>query len=323
MVKGSRTLSNGKNTWPRLAGLDLRPTTDSLQLFSQVVGKIRLMTTPWINHSWHVPLYLSVRGLTTGPIIIGDRALEIEFDLLADRLVLKTSSGQDNAIALSGQSVASFYAGIFTALATLGLEVTINPVPCELPDPVAFPDDHARRPYDGETARAYWRALLQIQRVFQIFRSRFSGKCSPIHLFWGSFDLAVTRFSGRPAPRHPGGIPYLPDAVVREAYSHEVSSAGFWPGGGSVTAPSFYAYAYPAPAGFSGARVRPDQAYFDEGLGEFLLAYEIVQASDDPDATLLDFLQSTYEAAANLAGWDRASLERPSGPYGTPPAMAT
>jgi hypothetical protein len=244
----------------------------------------------------------------------------MEFDFLADRLVVRHSDGRDISIALTAQSVARFYAATIGALKTLGFDVTINPVPCELPECIAFPQDHAPRVYDGETARAYWRALLQIQRVFQIFRSRFIGKCSPIHLFWGSFDLAVTRFSGRPAPQHPGGVPYLSDAVVQEAYSHEVSSAGFWPGGGTVTSPSFYSYAYPAPQGFSGAAVEPSQAYFDTAFGEFLLPYDAVQTSTDPDGALLSFLQSTYEAAATLAGWDRPALERASGPVGTPPA---
>ena len=312
-------MSIAENTWPRLAGLDIRATTDSLQLFSQVVGKIRLMMTPWINHSWHVPLYLSARGLTTGVIIADNGALEIEFDLLADKLVVRSWDGRDIQIALSAQTVASFYAATIAALKTLGFDVTIDPMPCELPECVAFPEDRAPRPYDGDTARAYWRALLQIQRVFLIFRSRFIGKCSPIHLFWGSFDLAVTRFSGRPAPRHPGGVPHLSDAVVREAYSHEVSSAGFWPGSGAVTSPSFYSYAYPAPPGFSSATVEPRQAYFDAALGEFLLPYDAVQASQDPDGTLLGFLQSTYEAAATLAHWDRLALERPSGQLGKPP----
>ena len=311
-----------ENVWPRLAGLDVRATTDSLHLFSQVVGKIRLMTTPWINHSWHVPLYLSARGLTSGLITTGSHALEVEFDFLADRLVVRSSDGRDIRVGLSAQSVASFYAATIAALGTLGFAVTIDPMPCELLECVAFPNDHAPRAYDGETARAYWLALLQIQRVFQIFRSRFIGKCSPIHLFWGSFDLAVTRFSGRSAPRHPGGVPHLSDAVVREAYSHEVSSAGFWPGGGAVTSPSFYSYAYPAPPGFSGAAVEPREAYFDAALGEFLLPYDVVQGSEDPDSTLLRFLQSTYEAAASMAHWDRAALERPSGMIGKPSASA-
>jgi hypothetical protein len=315
-------LSNKENIWPRLASLDIRATTDSLHLFSQVIGKIRLMTTPWINHSWHVPLYLSARGLTAGLIVVGAKALEIEFDLLADMLSLRNSDGCEIRIPLRAQSVANFYAATIAALETLGFDVTIDPMPCELPECVAFPNDHAPRAYDGETARTYWRALLQIQRVFQIFRSRFIGKCSPVHLFWGSFDLAVTRFSGRPAPRHPGGVPHLSDAVVREAYSHEVSSAGFWPGGGAVTPPSFYSYAYPSPPGFSGAPVEPREAYFDAALGEFLLPYDVVRGSEDPDSTLLRFLQSTYEAAASMAHWDRAALERPSGMLGKPPASA-
>lgn len=314
-------MSATENTWPRLSGLDIRATTDALQLFSQVAGKIRLMTTPWLNHSWHVPLYVSARGLTTSLMTADGRGLEIEFDFLADALVVRNSDGRQIPISLPGRSVASFYASTLAALATLGFNVTIDPMPCELPDCVAFTQDHAPRAYDGETARAFWRALLQVQRVFQIFRSRFIGKCSPIHLFWGSFDLAVTRFSGRTAPQHPGGVPHLPDAVVREAYSHEVSSAGFWPGGGAVTSPSFYSYAYPAPAGFSGAMVQPPQTHFDETLGEFLLPYDAVQTSDDPDATLLRFLQSTYEAAATLAHWDRGALERPAGPIGKPPAL--
>ena len=310
-------MSAYENTWPRLTGLDVRATTDTLQLFSQVVGKIRLMTTPWLNHSWHVPLYVSVRGLTTGLIVVGGKALEMEFDLLGDVLVLRNSDGQEVRIPLPDQSVAAFYAATLAALEKLGFAVKIDPMPCELPECVAFPQDHAPRGYDGGTARTYWRALLQIRRVFLIFRSRFSGKCSPIHLFWGSFDLAVTRFSGRPAPRHPGGVPHLPEAVTREAYSHEVSSAGFWPGD-AQRPPSFYSYAYPTPPGFSDATVEPREAYFDTALGEFLLPYDAVQTSNDPDQALLSFLQSTYEAAASLAQWDRAALERPSGLIGKP-----
>lgn len=315
-------MSVSENRWPRLAGLDVRATTDTLQLFSQVVGKIRLMTTPWINHSWHVPLYISVRGLTTGLIVVGDKALEMEFDLLADMLVLRNSDGREDQIPLSGQSVANFYAAALAALENMGFVVKIDPMPCELPECIAFPEDHAPRVYDGGTARLYWRALLQVQRVFWIFRSRFCGKCSPIHLFWGSFDLAVTRFSGRTAPRHPGGVPHLPDAVVREAYSHEVSSAGFWPGDASRP-PSFYSYAYPAPPGFASATVAPREAYFDSALGEFLLPYDAVQSSNDPDGTLLSFLQSTYDAAANLAHWDREAFDRPSGPIGKPPVISS
>ena len=315
-------MNTRENVWPRLAGLDVRATTDTLHLWTQVVGKVRLMLTPWINHSWHVPLYVSVRGLTTGPMSVPGRTIEIEFDLITDRLLLSDSGGRYAEVSLVSQSVAGFYAAAMKALDDLGLPVKVDPVPCEIADPIAFHDDQAPRTYDGATARAFWRALLETQRVFQIFRSRFSGKCSPIHFFWGSFDLAVTRFSGRPAPQHPGGVPHLPDAVVREAYSHEVSSAGFWPGNGTSKPPSFYSYAYPSPAGFSSARVQPREAYFDDALGEFLLPYDVVQMSEDPDGTLLRFLQSTYEAAAALAHWDRASLERPSGPIGKPPASA-
>jgi hypothetical protein len=313
-------LSAAENAWPRLAGLDICATTDTLHLWSQVVGKIRLMLTPWINHSWHVPLYISVRGLTTGPMAVAGRAIEIEFDFLTDRLVLSDSKGRQTDVRLISQSVAAFYAATMTALADLGLDIKVDPIPCEIADPVAFHEDQGLRTYDGATARAFWRALIETHRVFQIFRSRFSGKCSPIHFFWGSFDLAVTRFSGRTAPRHPGGVPHLSDAVVREAYSHEVSSAGFWPGGGAVSSPAFYSYAYPAPPGFSGATIEPREAYFDTALGEFLLPYDAVQTSADPDGTLLRFLQSTYEAAATLAHWDRHALERPTGLIGKPPA---
>jgi len=318
---GDRTLSTPENIWPRLAGLDVRATTDTLLLFSQVVGKVRLMTTPWLNHSWHVPLYVSVRGLTTGLIVVDGKALEMEFDFLADALVLRNSDGYEVRIPLAAQSVARFYAAAIAALKQLGFSVEIDPMPCELPECVVFPDDHSLRTYDGDTARTYWRALLQIHRVFLIFRSRFCGKCSPIHLFWGSFDLAVTRFSGRTAPRHPGGVPHLPDAVTREAYSHEVSSAGFWPGD-AQRPPSFYSYAYPAPPGFAGAAAEPREACFDTALGEFLLPYDAVQTSADPDGALLSFLQSTYEAAANLAHWNREALEMPSGLIGKPPAGA-
>src|SRR6202012_3798625 len=303
--------------WPDLAILDLRPTTDALHLWSQVVGKERLMLTPWINHSWHAAFYLSGRGFTTGPIYAQDgRAFEMEFDLLDDLLRINTADGEARRVKLEVQSVAAFYEATMVALTELGVAVEIRPMPCEIPDAVAFPEDHAPRAYDPDTARAYWRAMLQVQRVFLLFRSRFSGKCSPIHLFWGSFDLAVTRFSGRDAPPHPGGMPHVPDAVAREAYCREVSSAGFWPG---IDGPAFYSYAYPAPDGFNLAKVEPAAATFDTQLGEFLLPYEAVRASADPDAALLAFLQSTYEAAANLAAWNREELERPTGPLGKPP----
>src|SRR3984893_10710269 len=282
--------------WPDLAILDLRPTTDALHLWSQVVGKVRLMLTPWINHSWQAAFYLSGRGFTTGLIYAQyGRAFEMEFDLLSDLLRINTAEGEARRVKLEVQSVAAFYEATMVALAELGVAVEIHPMPCEIPDAVAFPEDHAPRAYDPETARAYWRAMLQVQRVFLLFRSRFVGKCSPIHLFWGSFDLAVTRFSGRDAPPHPGGMPHVPDAVAAEADLREVSSAGFWPGGGQ--GPAFYSYAYPAPSGFSAAKVVPAAAAFDPVLGEFVLPYGAVQGSTDPDGDLLAFLQTTYEAA--------------------------
>jgi hypothetical protein len=308
------------NTWPDLSRLDLQPMTEALHLWSQVVGKIRLSLTPWTNHSWHVPLYVSARGLSTGLIPIGPRAFEIAFDLIGDALIIHDTEGQERRVALVPQSVATFYANVMQALNELDIDVRVSPMPCELPEAVPFHDDDVVRAYDGETARTYWHALVQTHRVFQIFRTRFVGKCSPIHLFWGSFDLAVTRFSGRKAPPHASGAPYLSDAVMRDAYNQEVSSAGFWPGSGSIKAPSYYSYAYPVPDGFAQARVQPDAAYFDAEMGEFLMPYEAVRSSADPDATLLAFLQSSYEAAANLAHWDRAFLEGPTGPIGHPPA---
>lgn len=307
------------NLWPDLAALDLRPTTDTLHLFSQVVGKVRLMLTPWINHSWQATFYLSRRGFTTGPIYGDGRAFEMEFDLLSDLLRIDTADGEARRVKLEAQSVAAFYEATMAALAELGLAVEIRRMPCEIPDAVAFNEDHAQRAYDPDAARAYWHAMLQVQRVFLLFRSRFVGKCSPIHLFWGSFDLAVTRFSGRDAPPHPGGMPHVPNAVAREAYSREVSSAGFWPG---IDHPAFYSYAYPAPDGFGLAKIEPEAAMFDTQLGEFLLPYDAVRSSTDPDTALLAFLQSTYEAAANLAHWERSRLERAQGEFGRLPEDA-
>jgi hypothetical protein len=307
------------NPWPDLAALDLRPTTDALHLWSQVVGKVRLMLTPWINHSWQATFYLSARGFTTGPIFGDGRAFEMEFDLLSDLLRIDTAEGEARRVKLEVQSVAAFYEATMAALSELGLAVDIHRMPCEIPDAVAFNEDHAPRAYDPDAARAYWRAMLQVQRVFLLFRSRFVGKCSPIHLFWGSFDLAVTRFSGRDAPPHPGGMPHVPDAVAREAYSREVSSAGFWPG---IDHPTFYSYAYPVPDGFDLARVGPEAAMFDTQLGEFLLPYDAVRSSADPDTALLVFLQSAYEAAANLAHWERSRLERAQGQFGRLPEDA-
>jgi hypothetical protein len=307
------------NNWPNLSQLNLLPTIEGLHLWSQLVGKVRLMMTPWVNHSWHVPLYVTARGLSTGLIPAGSRSIEIEFDLIGDALVMRDTEGREMRVALKPQSVATFYGNTIQALREMGLEVQIDPMPCELPNAVPFHSDTIVRLYDGNTAREYWRALVQTERVFQIFRTRFVGKCSPIHLFWGSFDLAITRFSGRVAPPHPGGMPHVADAVARDAYNQEVSSAGFWPGSGKIKTPSFYSYSYPMPVGFGGTRVQPPEAYFDVELGEFLLPYEAVQNNPDPDAALLAFLQSTYDAAANLSHWHREGLERSTGPIGRPP----
>jgi hypothetical protein len=306
------------NGWPKLDFAVLQPTAETLRLYTQVVGKVRLARTPWVNHSWHVTLYVSARGLTTSLIPNGSSGLELEFDFIAGVLAVRTTSGEVRRVPLAPGSVAGFYAQVMDALAAVGAPTTIDETPNERPEAIPFSRDDTRRPYDPAVALSFWRALAQVERVFLRFRSRFLGKVSPIHFFWGSFDLAVTRFSGRRAPRHPGGIPNLPDAVTREAYSHEVSSAGFWPGGGGVDEPSFYAYAYPVPEGFAAAPVAPAAARFDPALGEFLLPYEAVRAASDPDGALLAFLQSTYEAAADRAGWDRAALECGEGQIGIP-----
>jgi len=306
------------NRWPALDFAALQPTAETLRLFTQVVGKVRLARTPWVNHAWHVALYVSARGLTTSLIPNGSSGLELEFDFIASALVVRTTAGGKRRVPLAPGSVAGFYAAVMDALAAVGAPTTIDETPNELPEAIRFSRDVAPRPYDPAAALSFWRAMVQVDRVFLRFRSRFLGKVSPIHFFWGSFDLAVTRFSGRRAPLHPGGVPHLPDAVVREAYSHEVSSAGFWPGGGGVDEPSFYAYAYPVPGGFAAAIVAPPAARFDATLGEFLLPYEAVRAAPDPDAALLTFLQTTYEAAADRAGWDRAALECGEGQIGVP-----
>jgi hypothetical protein len=304
--------------WPELPYAQLRPTLATLQLWTQVVGKVRLARTPWLNHSWHVTLYVSARGLTTSLIPHGALGFELEFDLIAHALEIRVSDGGLGRIALARRSVADFHAELLETLAGLNIPVAIDVHPNELPDATPFPHDTAVRDYDPALAHRFWQALVQCDRVFKRFRTRFVGKCSPVHLFWGSFDLAVTRFSGRPAPLHPGGVPHLPDAVTREAYSHEVSSAGFWPGGGTVEHAAFYSYCYPTPAGFATTAVAPAEARFDPRLGEFLLPYDAVRVADDPDAALLTFLQATYEAAANSAAWDRAALEIDEGRPGRP-----
>jgi hypothetical protein len=305
-------------SWPALPYAELRPTLETLQLFAQVAGKVRLAGTPWLNHSWHVTFTVSARGLITALIPHGDFSFDIEFDFVSDRVELRTTNGTRAAVALTARSVATFYAEFCDALDSLGIAIKIDRLPNELPDPAPFHEDNTMRAYDADAARRFWRALVEAERVLQRFRTRFIGKSSPVHFFWGSFDLAVTRFSGRPAPLHPGGVPHLSDAVTREAYSHEVSSAGFWPGSPGAEEAAFYSYAYPTPPGFAETRVKPDAARFDKGLGEFLLPYEAVRKANVPDAMLLDFLQSTYEAAADLGKWDRAALECEEGKPGVP-----
>jgi hypothetical protein len=302
--------------WPELPTAAWRETYATLQLWTQIAGKIRLVRTPWLNHSWHVALYVTARGLTTSPIPDNIRTFQIDFDFIDHALRISTSDGATREFALAGQSVASFYAAVMAALADLGIHIEIDEIPNELPEPIRFSQDTQHASYDPDAVRRFFQILVNADRVFKQFRTGFLGKASPVHFFWGSFDLAVTRFSGRRAPRHPGGVPHLSDDVACEAYSHEVSSAGFWPGSGAIDYPAFYSYAYPEPPGFRTSRARPDTAFFSEALGEFILPYDAVRTAAAPDQALLEFLQSTYEAAANTAKWDRDSLECPPGQPG-------
>jgi len=278
-------------------------------MWTQIIGKIRLALSPWINHSWHVTLYLTSRGLTTSPIPHGLHTFEIRFDFISHELRLLKSDGALRVLPLQPQSVATFYGAVMAALSDLQLPVKIDLLPNEITDPIPFDRDEKHRAYDPAAANRFWRVLLQSDRVLTQFRSRFCGKCSPVHFFWGSFDLAVTRFSGRPAPVHPGGIPHLPDVVTREAYAQEVSSVGFWPGNAASPAPLYYSYAYPEPPGFAEAKVQPAEASFYAPLHEFVLPYDAVRTATSPDAMLLEFAQSVYDAASLLGKWDRAALD--------------
>jgi hypothetical protein len=302
--------AEARSAWPDLPLETWRDTYASLHLWTQVVGKIRLALTPWVNHSWHVVLYLTASGLTTSPIPYRGRTFQIDFDFLGHQLAIRTSEGAERRLRLGPRAVADFYREVMAELGELGIEVAIRTTPNELENPIPFDEDRQHAAYDPEYAQRCWRVLAQADRVLKTFRARFIGKCSPVHFFWGSFDLAVTRFSGRLAPEHPGGVPHLPDWVVRDAYSHEVASAGFWPGNAQVPFPAFYAYAYPEPAGYPEARVRPGGAFYSQALREFILPYSDVRQAGSPDEVLLEFLQSTYEAAAVLGRWDRAALER-------------
>jgi hypothetical protein len=296
--------------WPPLPLEGWRDTYATLHLWTQIAGKIRLAQSPWMNHCWQVTLYVTTRGLGTSPIPHGSRTFELDFDFLESVLLVRVNDGGADRVALEPQSVASFYRRLMAALDRLGVPVKIRKRPNEVADPVPFDEDERPRTYDAEAAHRFWRVLVQADRVFRVFRGRFLGKTSPVHFFWGAPDLAVTRFSGRLAPTHPGGIPNLPDTVTRDAYSHEVSSCGFWPGGGQVSYPAFYSYAYPEPTGFSAAPVRPREAFYSSELREFLLPYDTVRGSENPDTVLLEFLQTTYDAAAILGKWDRDALER-------------
>jgi hypothetical protein len=301
-----RTL-NSAAIWPRLPFAAWQDTYATLHMWTQIVGKIRLVCSPPVNHWWHTTLYVTSRGLTTSPIPYGSRTFTIDFDFIDHRLLITTSAGATQTMALAPRSVADFYRELMAILRTLGIEVVIHAIPDEVENPIPFADDHTHASYDAAYAQRCWRILVQADRVLKMFRSRFMGKCSPVHFFWGAFDLAVTRFSGRRAPALPDA-----DAVTREAASHEEISCGFWPGSGAIQAPAFYAYTLPTPAGLEREPIRPSSAFWSPELSEFILLYEDVRQAATPDDVLLEFLHSTYEAGATLAHWDRAALERPT-----------
>ena len=304
--------------WPDIPYESWKESCATLHLWTQIVGKYRLRRTPWINHGWHATFYVTARGLTTSLIPVGSRGVQFDFDFVSHELIGAVTDGSRRTFALEPMTVAEFYNRFLALTGELGVRTKINGTPNEVADTVPFERDLTHKSYDADAVTRFWRALVQIDRVLKYFRTGYLGKVSPVHLFWGIFDLAVTRFSGRVAPKHPGGIPGLPDAVTREAYSHEVSSAGFWPGGGPVEYAAFYSYAYPTPAGFSAQPVAPPQAFFDAKAGEFLLPYSVVRNASDPDQVLLSFLDTSYDAAARLAHWDRAALECPRGRIGVP-----
>jgi hypothetical protein len=294
--------------WPSLPVAEWEDTRDTLHMWSQVVGKVRMALTPPVNHWWHTTLYLSARGLTTSLIPYGRGGFEMEFDFLRHRLTLETTQGEQRTVPLEPKPVARFHAETMGALRELGIEVQILARPVEVMRAIPFSEDYEHATYDPDAAQRFWRLLLQAHRVFSEFRGRFRGKASPVHFFWGGFDLAATRFSGRPAPTHPGGAPNCADWVMEEAYAEEVSSAGYWPGGDDAGEGVFYSYAYPEPDGFADFPVLPDAAFYSRELREFVLPYEAVRTADDPERALLEFLQSTYQAAAELGGWNPGGL---------------
>lgn len=316
----NESIASTNADWPPIPYAEWRSTAAALHLYLQIVGKYRLARSPWVNHSWHATFYVTPRGLTTSLIPDGDGGIEIYFDFIDHIVHGQSGGGKTRSYPMAPMSVADFHGQFVEMVTALGGDATIHGRPNELPDPVPFVEDAAPRPYDADAVSRFHEALISVNRVMQDFRTGFRGKVSPVHLFWGSFDLAVTRFSGRRAPLHPGGIPNLPDEVTREAYSHEVSSAGFWPGGGPIEEAAFYAYAYPQPEGFSESLVRPDGASYNTEFGEFVLPYEVVRNAPDPEEALLAFLESTYEAAAKLGNWDR-SLECMRGLKGRPHAV--
>ena len=301
------------HAWPSLSYAVWRDTYATLLLWTQIVGKIRLVQTPWVNHSWHVVYYVTARGLSTSPIRHGERVFQIDFDFIDHQLIIQTGEGERRTLRLEPRTVADFYQALMAQLSELDLRVAINTTPNEQEEAIPFEQDQKHRSYDAEAVRRFFSALLQADRLLKQFRAGFSGKCSPVHFFWGGFDLAVTRFSGRPAPEHPGGVPHLPDRVAREAYSHEVSSCGFWPGNEMLPEAAFYAYAYPEPEGFKDAAIAVP-GYYHPDLREFILPYAKVREAPSPDDVVLDFLQRTYEAAATLGRWDEV------GRYGSGPA---
>ena len=304
-----------RQAWPDLPYDAWKNTYETLHMWTQIVGKIRLARMPWLNHTWHVALYPTVSGLTTGRIPYDNEAFEIDFDFLTHELNIRTTRGEHGVIQLVPMSVSQFYASVMEAMTAFHMPVSIHRKPVEVESQLPFDEDDGHRSYDAEYATRCWRVVCSAANVLGRFRSRFYGKASPVHFFWGSFDLAVTRFSGRAAPPHPGGVPNLPDHVTRDAYSHEVSSAGFWPGGARAPYPLFYSYAYPEPRGFAAAAVHPQSAHYDSTLHEFVLPYEDVRQANEPEKTLIAFLESTYAAAATLGAWDRSSLEVPPGTF--------
>ena len=297
------------NTWPQITFNTFKDTLSTVQLWTQIIGKIRLRSMPWLNHSWHVSLYITPRGLTTGSMPYAAGIFEIEFNFHAHTLIISTSTGIEEIIKLYPRNVADFYAELFSKLKHAGIEITIHPVPNEIEPAIPFEKDEIHTTYDKQQMQDYWQALVLVHNVFTRFRAGFRGKCSPVHLFWGAFDLAVTRFSGRSAPVHQGVIPNMPARVMQEAYSHEVSSCGFWPGNDAFPHAVFYSYCYPAPEAFSKQPVKPAEAFYSEEMGEFFLLYDAVRTSADPEETLMAFLNTTYKAAADTGNWNRAALE--------------